>query len=147
MSDGKVFLDANVLVYAHDASAGKKHEIARATMDELWSLGSGVLSSQVLQEWFVTVTRKIPKPLDVASARGIVEALLTWEVVANDGASVLAAVELHQRLKFSFWDSLILQAALRAGASRLLSEDLGHGQEVEGLRIENPFLGVPSANE
>ena len=142
MIDDKVFLDSNVLVYAHDISAGAKHEIARATMSELWDQGSGVLSSQVLQEWFVIVTGKIPKPVEVSTARRIVEDLLSWEVVVNDGSSVLAAVDIHQRLGFSFWDSLILQAALRAGASRLLTEDLKHGQRVDGLRIENPFVGL-----
>jgi predicted nucleic acid-binding protein len=142
MSEGKVFLDANVLVYAHDASAGKKHEIARATVAELWIAGSGVVSSQVLQEWFVIVTKKIPKPLEVPAARRIVEDLLNWEVIASDGASVLAAIDIQQRVKFSFWDSLIVQAALRAGATRLLSEDFTHGQKVDGLRIENPFHQV-----
>lgn len=140
--DDKVFLDSNVLVYAHDASAGAKHEIAKAMVGDLWERRSGVLSSQVLQEWFVIVTGKIQKPMGVSTARGIVEDLLSWEMVVNDGSSVLRAVDIHQRLGFSFWDSLILQAALRGGASRLLTEDLKDGQKVDGLRIENPFLGL-----
>ena len=140
MTEGKVFLDADVLVYAHDVSAGGKHEIARATVGELWVAGSGVVSSQVLQEWFVIVTRKIPKPLDASAARRIVADLLSWEVIVNDGTSILAAIDIHQRFGFSFWDSLILQAALRAGATRLLSEDFTHGQKVDGMRIENPFV-------
>ena len=140
MTEGKVFLDANVLVYAHDVSAGGKHEVARAAVGELWVAGTGVVSSQVLQEWFVIVTRKIPKPLDASAARRIVADLLSWEVIVNDGTSILAAIDIHQRFGFSFWDSLILQAALRAGATRLLSEDFTHGQKVDGLRIENPFV-------
>ena len=140
MSDDKVFLDSNVLVYAHDVSAGAKHEIAKATVEDLWERRSGVLSSQVLQEWFVNVTGKIPRPVAVSTAREIVAALLSWEVVVNDGASVLAAVDIHERLGFSFWDALIVQAALKGGASRLLTEDLTHGQKVDGLRIEDPFI-------
>jgi predicted nucleic acid-binding protein len=142
MSDDKVFLDSNVLVYAHDVSAGAKHEIAKATVEDLWERRSGVLSSQVLQEWFVNVTGKIRRPVAVSTAREIVEALLSWEVVVNDGSSVLAAVDIHERLGFSFWDSLIVQAAMKGGASRLLTEDLTHGQKVNGLRIEDPFIGL-----
>lgn len=142
MSDDKVFLDSNVLVYAHDVSAGAKHEIAKATVEDLWERRSGVLSSQVLQEWFVNVTGKIPRPVAVSTAREIVEALLSWEVVVNDGSSVLAAVDIHERLGFSFWDALIVQAALKGGATRLLTEDLTHGQKVDGLRIEDPFIGL-----
>ena len=142
MSDDKVFLDSNVLVYAHDVSAGAKHEIAKATVEDLWERRSGVLSSQVLQEWFVNVTGKIRRPVAVSTAREIVEALLSWEVVVNDGSSVLAAVDIHERLGFSFWDALIVQAALKGGASRLLTEDLTHGQKVDGLRIEDPFIGL-----
>jgi predicted nucleic acid-binding protein len=140
MNEDKVFLDSNVLVYAHDVSAGAKHEIAKTAMRVLWEERSGVLSTQVLQEWFVIVTGKIPKPVTVSTARGIVEDLLSWEVIVNDGTSVLAAVDIHQRLGFSFWDSMVLQAALKAGAKRLLTEDLQHGQKVDGLRIENPFF-------
>lgn len=142
MSDDKVFLDSNVLVYAHDVSAGAKHEVAKATVEDLWERRSGVLSSQVLQEWFVNVTGKIRRPMAVSTARAIVEALLSWEVVVNDGSSVLAAVDIHKRLGFSFWDALIVQAALKGGASRLLTEDLTHGQKVDGLRIEDPFIGL-----
>lgn len=145
MSDDKVFLDSNVLVYAHDVSAGAKHEIAKATVEGLWKRRCGVLSSQVLQEWFVNVTGKIRKPVAAATAREIVEALLSWEVVVNDGASVLAAVDIHESLGFSFWDALIVQAALRGGASRLLTENLTHGQKVNGMRIENPFIGLEAS--
>jgi predicted nucleic acid-binding protein len=101
-----------------------------------------ILSSQVLQEWFVNVTGKITRPVAVSTAREIVEALLSWEVVVNDGTAVLAAVDIHERFGFSFWDSLIVQAALKGGASRLLTEDLTHGQKVNRLRIEDPFVGL-----
>ncbi len=140
MSEGKVFLDSNVLVYAHDISAGTKNETARNIVGTLWTQGSGVLSTQVIQEFFVTVTRKLPKPVEVPTAQKVIADLLNWEVVINDGKSILGAIELMKRYKYSFWDSLIVQAALQSGAAVLMSEDLSYRQKIKGMRIENPFL-------
>ena len=140
MTEGKVFLDANILVYAHDTSAGIKHEGARNLVARLWKCGGGVLSTQVLQEFFVTVTQKLPNPMEISTAQKVIGDLLTWEVIVNDGKSILAAIDLQKRYKFSYWDSLIVHAALSASADVLMSEDLSAGQKIQGMSIENPFL-------
>ena len=139
MTEGKMFLDSNVLVYAHDTSAGSKHDMARQMVGELWRRGTGVLSTQVLQEFFVTVTRKLPRSLDLSTAQQVLTDLLNWEVIVNDGGSIVGAVELAKRYKYSFWDCLILHAALRSGAAVLMSEDLSAGHRIQGMAIENPF--------
>ena len=139
MKEDKVFLDTNVLVYAHDISAGEKHEIAQRIVLDLWNSNLGLLSTQVLQELFVTLTRKIPRPIETKLAKEIVSVLLKWEIMVNDGESILSAIEIHSRHHFSFWDSLIIEAAIRGGATLLLSEDLPDGQIIEGIKIKNPF--------
>jgi len=139
MNDEKIFIDTNILIYAYDRTAGKKHVIARDILLGLWDSGLGVVSTQVLQEFFVIVTRKIPNPLTVRKAKEIVADFLKWQVVINDGESILTAIELVEKHHFSFWDSLIIDAALKSDATVLLSEDLSHGRTVNGLRIKNPF--------
>ena len=139
MPETKVFLDTNIIIYAYDVSAKEKHEQAKSILVDLWNSGRGVLSTQVLQEFFVSVTRKIPQPLTLIKAKEIISDLLRWEIVVNDGDWILEAIELHSRHKYSFWDSLIIQAAIRGGASLLLSEDLSGGQTLQGLTIKDPF--------
>ncbi len=139
MADQKVFLDTNIIIYAYDVSAGDKHEIARKIMVDLWDSGLGVISTQVLQEFFVNVTQKIPKLLDKRLTKDILSDLLKWDVVVNDGESILEAVEILFKYGYSFWDSLIIEAAMRSGSELLLSEDLTHGQIINGLTINNPF--------
>jgi predicted nucleic acid-binding protein len=139
MTDQKVFLDTNIIIYAYDVSAGDKHEVARKIMVDLWDSGLGVISTQVLQEFFVNVTQKIPKPLDKRLTKDILNDLLKWDVVVNDGESILEAVEILFKYGYSFWDSLIIEAAMRSGSELLLSEDLTHGQIINGLTINNPF--------
>ncbi len=141
MPGNKLFVDTNVLIYAYDVSAGKKNERARKIIGDLWELGLGVLSLQVLQEFFVNVTKKVSKPLGIETAREIVRDLLKWDIVLLDGDSIWEAIEIHRRFQFSFWDSMILHAALRGGASILLSEDLEDGRIIDGLKIKNPFTG------
>lgn len=141
MSGDKIFLDTNVLVYAHDVSAGPKHHKAKEILLDLWEKGNGIVSTQVLQEFYVVVTRKIPRPLSPGRAREIVESLLYWDVVVNDGEAVLEAIDVSERHKLSFWDGLVVQAAMRGGAEVLLSEDLNPGQVINGVKVENPFLG------
>ena len=136
----KVFLDTNIIIYAYDTSAEEKHRIANNIMVDLWNSGSGVISTQVLQECFVTITQKILKPLDITIARNIVKDLLTWDVVINAGQCILDAIDIHLKFKYSFWDSMIIQAAIRGGATLLLSEDLSDGQTINGVKIKNPFL-------
>jgi predicted nucleic acid-binding protein len=134
-----VFVDTNVLVYAHDRSEARRHPIARAALGELWSRRAGVLSTQVLQEFYVVATRKFDPPMPRREAREIVDAYSAWPVVQIDPPLILLASELEERHTLSFWDALIVEAARRAGASRLLSEDLLADRSIAGLVIENPF--------
>ena len=139
MSGNKKFLDTNIIVYAYDSSAERKHEIAREIMIGLWESGLGILSTQVLQEFYVTVTQKIPKPMDRNSARQIIRDLLHWNVVVNDGGTLLAAIEFQKANSYSFWDAMIVQSALEGGADYLLSEDLESGRVINSMVITNPF--------
>jgi predicted nucleic acid-binding protein len=138
MSD-KVFVDSNVLVYAHDADAGRKHLVAKSLLQELWRDRRGVLSHQVLQEFYVNVTRKIPKPLPARSARDVVAAYGEWVSSPVDVTQILRASEIEERHRLSFWDALIVSAALHAGAARIVSEDFQPGRRYEGVRVDNPF--------
>jgi predicted nucleic acid-binding protein len=136
----RVFVDTNILIYAHDLDAGHKHEIAAALIEGLWAAGTGVVSTQVLQEFYVNVTRKIMYPLPPAQARGVIEDYLVWHVVLNDAESILMASELEERYQLSFWDGMIVAAACRAKADKIVTEDLNAGQKIEGVLVENPFL-------
>jgi predicted nucleic acid-binding protein len=140
MSDNRSFVDTNILVYAHDATAGQKRERARALLTELWASGEGCLSVQVLQEFFVTVTRKVPKPLDAASAAAIIADLSHWRVHSPRSDDVLSAIDSHRSQDISFWDAMIVCSAASLGCGTLYSEDLNPGQQYEGVRVRNPFL-------
>lgn len=135
------FVDTNILIYAYDADAGEKNVKARSLVTDLWDSMQGMLSTQVLQEFYVNVTRKIPRPLPHAVARGIIENYFTWEVQLIYPATLLRASEFQERHQLSFWDAMIVAAAYEGNAKILFSEDLHHGQMIEGLRIVNPFLG------
>jgi len=135
----KIFVDTNILIYGHDRDTGSKHEVAVARLQDLWEKGTGVLRTQVLQEFYVNVTRKILHPLSPTQARGIIGNYLAWEIGLNKPDTVLLASEIEERYKLSFWDALIMAAASRAGVSRILTEDLNQGQVIEGIFIENPF--------
>ncbi len=137
----RVFVDSNVLIYAHDLDAGEKRERASQLLVALWQGGTGVLSTQVLQEFYVNVTRKIANPLPRHQARDLVRRYAVWEVFQNDWDSIAAASELEERYQLSFWDALIVAAAQRLGASKIVTEDLSHGQSLAGVIIQNPFLG------
>jgi len=140
MSEDRVFLDTNIIIYAYDISAVTKHEIANELLINLWDQGLAVISTQVLQEFFVNVTQKIPEPLDIKIARDIINDLLKWDVVVNDGESILNAIEIHRKYKYSFWDSMIIDAAIKGRCTILLSEDLLAGQKINSVEIKNPFL-------
>lgn len=131
------FLDTNVLVYADDLDAGTKREKARGILDEALASGEGVVSTQVLQEFFVISTGKLG--VEPALARRKVELLAEMDLVRVDLDLILAAIDLSRLHSFSFWDALIVRAAAAAGCGRLLSEDLQHGQVVDGVRIEDSF--------
>jgi predicted nucleic acid-binding protein len=136
----KAFVDTNILVYAHDLDATAKCKTAQTLLADLWENETGTISIQVLHEFYVTVTRKIPMPLSIAVARGIIENYLAWPLIINDERTLMRATEIEERYRLSFWDALILAAASQAKAEILLTEDLSHDQEIEGIRIVNPFL-------
>ena len=136
----RTFVDTNILVYAHDLDAGNKNLIARKAVSELWESRSGVLSTQVLQELYVTLTRKISTPLKRPIVRRIVKNYSNWEVVLNDPVILLQASEIEESYNLSFLDSLIVSAAYSRNIDTILTEDLNHGQYVEGILIINPFI-------
>jgi predicted nucleic acid-binding protein len=136
----KYFLDTNILIYAHDRSAGLKYERARDLVERLWISGQGVLSTQVLQELCINLRRKIARPLPVEEVRRIIQDYLSWEVVVNTPGSVLQALEIEVRYKTSFWDALVLQAAESSGARVLYSEDLAAGQKYGPIQVINPLI-------
>jgi|SRR5579863_1733203 len=135
----KYFVDTNILMYAHDRSAGLKHDRARQVTERLWISGQGVLSTQVLQELCINLRRKIARPLPVEEVRRLIQDYLSWEIVVNTPASVLQALEIEVRYKTSFWDALVLQAAESAGAAVLYSEDLASGQKYGPVQVTNPL--------
>lgn len=137
---GRVFVDTNVLIYAHDRDAGRKHDVAETLLAKLWEEHNGAISTQVLQEFYVNVTRKIPNPLTAAQARSVIEPYHAWHLEINDFESILTASELEERHRLSFWDAMIVAAACRAKARKIVSEDLNHGQKIEGVLVENPFI-------
>jgi len=140
MSD-RIFVDTNVLVYAHDVDAKAKHEAAKSILQGLWSERTGVLSMQVLQEFYVNVTRKIPHPITKESARLVVSTYTIW-CADTTPAEIASAFRIEDDSRIGFWDALIVASAVKSGANRILSEDLNAGQTIAGVRIENPFAPV-----
>lgn len=149
MAERTTFVDTNVLVYAHDASETVKQPIARALLDELWADGSGVLSTQVLQELYAVATSLQKLAMTPAEAREIIELYSAWPVVTLEPALLITASRLHERRPISWWDALIIEAARVGGAHRLATGDLPDGEVIEGVRIENPFrpTGAPAAGD
>ena len=137
---GNFFVDTNLLVYAYDSSAGKKWRTSLEVLSLLWIQRTGVLSTQVIQELFVSLTQKVKNPILPETAKEIISDLLRWPLVVNDGENILRAVDLQIKYHFSFWDSLILQAAITSKSEFLLSEDFQDGQVIESVTILNPFL-------
>ncbi len=134
----KTFVDTNILIYAHDVDARVKHEIAKDILRALWSQRDGAVSTQVLQEFYVNVTRKIASPLPKSSARAVVDSYSVW-CVNTTQAEISTAFRIEDEARIGFWDALIIAAARKSGADRILSEDLNAGQTISGVRIENPF--------
>lgn len=137
----KTFIDTNVLVYAHDADAGRKHQVAKGIVRSLSQQRSGVLSMQVLQEFYVNVTRKTASPLSKSEARAIIEDFTHWCVVTSP-SDIRQAFLIEDGAMISFWDALMVAAAVKAGATRIVTEDLNHGQTIAGIPIENPFIAA-----
>lgn len=140
-----VFVDTNVLVYAQDAADDRKRLRAQEWMSTLWASAQGRLSTQVLNEYYVTVTRKLRPRTAAAQARLDVRDLLAWNPVAVDSRLVLAAWDVEERYGFSYWDALIVAAAQIADCEYLLTEDLSDGQRLDRLTVVNPFSHEPQS--
>jgi predicted nucleic acid-binding protein len=138
----RAFFDTNVLVYLFDGDTPGKREAARSLLQQEADAGRATLSTQVLQEFFVTVTRKLAVPLGHEQAERAVRNLAELSVVQVDAGLVFAGIELARRLQVSLWDALIVGAALQSGSTVLYTEDLQHGQRIDGLTVANPFAAL-----
>jgi predicted nucleic acid-binding protein len=140
---GLAFADTNLLVYRRDKSEPAKQPRAEEWMAFLWNGRCGRLSTQVLNEFYVTVTQKLEPGLDRHSARDEIRSLFAWRPVPTDRLAIEGAWRIQDRYGLSIWDSLIVSAALLAGCRYLLSEDLQDGQLIDGLEVVNPFAHRP----
>jgi predicted nucleic acid-binding protein len=133
------FVDTNVLIYAHDLSAGDKHARARSLMRDLWQSGEGCLSVQVLQEFHVNITQKVAKPLAPGVAARLIADLAVWQVHRPGVQDVLDAIRLQERYQVSFWDAMIVASAIQLGCRSIWSEDLNPGQIYDTVTVISPF--------
>lgn len=136
----RTFFDTSVLIYLFDNRHPDKKSKAQDVFSRAVSSDQARLSTQVLQGFYVTVTRKLPEPLPFEEAEARVRDFARLPLIQVDAPLILASIARGKARSFSFWDALIVEAALKAGAERLLTEDLQHGRVIEGLRVENPFL-------
>ena len=136
-----IFIDTNILVYAHDTTAGEKYTRARDLFLELWENRNGCLSIQVLQEFYLTVTQKVSSPMDYSKAVGIIRSLSYWHVHEPRTGDIVRAVELQHRYQVAFWDAMIIQSAAQLGCRMIWSEDLDPGQDYAGVKALNPLKG------
>ncbi|MEA2166168.1 MAG: hypothetical protein QOK37_4295 [Thermoanaerobaculia bacterium] len=134
---GKVFLDTNILAYAHDGASRGKQKRSREVIAQLAHSGDGVISTQVMQEFFVTATRKLGVP--PLAAKAVLKTFDVFEIVLAGPSLIHDAIDCSVLNTVSFWDGLILAAAASAGCGTLYSEDLSHGQVILGVKIQNPF--------
>jgi predicted nucleic acid-binding protein len=132
------FVDANVLVYAFDASAGRKQQQAQRLLERLWNADTGCISVQVLQEFFVTVTAKVKEPLPIDDATSRVREFAAWRVFAPTAADVLDAIALHTQAQLAFWDAMIVLAAAESRCDVLWTEDWNDGQLLRGSGNATP---------
>lgn len=139
---GRQFVDTNILIYAHDRSAGDKHIRTRDLICELWRSGEGCLSIQVLQEFYVNVTQKVAKPLTPDVAAQIIADLSTWQVHRPGVEDVLDAIRLQERYRISFWDAMIVASAIQLGCQTIWSEDLNPGQVYDTVIVTSPFVSM-----
>jgi predicted nucleic acid-binding protein len=133
------FVDTNILIYAHDRSAGEKHLRARELVSELWRSGEGCLSIQVLQEFYVNVTQKVARPLVPEAAAQLIADLSVWQVYRPGTEDVLDAIRLQDRYQVSFWDAMIIACALQLGCQTIWSEELNPGQDYDQVKVLSPF--------
>jgi predicted nucleic acid-binding protein len=135
------FIDTNVLVYAHDQREPTKARTAIALLTELWTSRTGALSTQVLQEFYAVATGRLQPPMTPSEARTVVADYAEWSVVETSPQLIVSASLLHEQHGVSFWDAMIVEAALLSGADTLLTEDLQHGRRFGALSVRNPFRG------
>lgn len=140
-AEGRVFVDTNILFYAFDHDAERKHDYASEIVDVFFEDDRGVISVQVLQELTVNLRKRLPDEERNEQLSEIIDAFRTWRVIRPEGQDVLRAHELADRYTFSFWDGMIVHTARVAGVDWLLTEDMQHGQELVGLTVVNPFRG------
>jgi predicted nucleic acid-binding protein len=133
------FVDTNILVYAFEKGSSQKKKTAQRLLTELMDTDRLRLSTQVLQELFVTLTRKAAVRCSGEEALGVLEDLAAWPLTVVDFPVIRAAAELSGKASLSFWDSLVVISASKSGSSVLYTEDLNHGQEILGVRVSNPF--------
>ena len=133
------FINTNILVYAYDSNDTAKQEYAQQLLRNCISDDTAVLSAQVLSEFFTVVTKRIPNPLSVEEAEQVLDILGILPVVEIDYRLVRRAIDLHRLYGISYWDSLIVAAAHRAGCKQILTEDLNAGQSYQGVMVVNPF--------
>lgn len=134
-----VFVDTNILIYAHDRDAGVRWQRASQVMGELWEARSGRVSVQVLQEFFAVATGKLKSTIGVATAREVIRNYSPWVTAPTGVDTVLRATEIAEIAQISFWDGMIVAAAERSGARKLYTEDLSDGQVIAGIRVINPL--------
>jgi predicted nucleic acid-binding protein len=133
------FVDTNVLVYAHDRSAGEKNTAAQQLIRRLWETGNGCLNVQILQEFYVTVTRKVALPLNFEEAAEIIRDLSFWHMHIPTAEDVLGAIDIQRHYKSSFWDAMVIHSAVCLGCKVIWSEDLANGQIYKNAQVKNPF--------
>jgi len=139
-----IFVDTNVLVYALDRTAREKQRQAMGWMDGLWKKREGRISTQVLKEFYSTLTRKLRPGIDPVRARAEVEKFWAWNPIALDRAILAGAWQIQDRYGLSFWDCLIVASAAASGCAYLLTEDLQHDQDLGGIRVIDPFRVAPT---
>lgn len=136
----RTFFDTNILIYLFDEDAPEKKNLAQELFERETDAGRAVLSTQVLQEFYVAVTKKMADPLSPEIAENVVRNFAELPLIQIDSTLILTAIGKSRSLGFSFWDALIIAAALSGGAECLFTEDLQHGQIIDEMRIENPFV-------
>ncbi len=135
-----VFIDTNILVYAYDTDDPLKQKISQKILEDTIQNENGAISPQIIGEFFVIVTRKIKNPMRVKDVLGIIDILKTMRVVELDFQLTVDAIKLHQKYLISYWDGLVIATAKFGECAKILSEDLQHGQIIDGIRIENPYF-------
>ncbi len=136
----KKFVDTNILIYAYDISAKEKHNISKNIISEIWNLQNGYISIQVLQEFYITTTRKVHIPLSKDESIGIIKELSLWNVYSPNKEDIVVAINLQDKYMISFWDAMILMSAKKCNCSILFTEDLNNNQIYDGVTAINPFL-------